>query len=189
MTNKRDRNDRRVLEGPGRCWTTTVMTPDATLELSLEQLISALDKKLFGECARIRSTIPLAPRTMAAAFTAQVRFRERKGNPRMLIMYFTGQFPRESSQRSFTPSPFSEEFNTTRELSSPCGPRVLRHFRLRCRPAANRPLDPRLSVLARIHRFQPRELEVNRDGMEKACPFVPWTCRSTPPGYGHCGVG
>ena len=165
------------------------MTPDTAPELSLEQLISALDKKLFWECKRMRSAIPPASRTLVAAFATEVRFREQQGNLRILTTHFAGRCIRETSQRSSTPSPFYEEFNTTRELSSPCGPRVLRHFRLRCRPAANRPLDPRLSVLARIHQFQPRELEVDRDGMEKACPFVPWTCRGTPPGYGHCSVG
>ena len=69
-------------------WTATIMTSDASLELSLEQLISALDKKLFGECARIHSTLLPTPRTLVAAFTAEVRLQElNSGNPQILTWY------------------------------------------------------------------------------------------------------
>ena len=60
------------------------MTPDAALELSLEQLLSVLDKKLSGECARIRSKMPPPSRTSVAALTAEVRSQEPKGDPRTL---------------------------------------------------------------------------------------------------------
>ena len=67
----------------------TPMTPDDALELSLEQLISALDKKL-RECTRMRSIMPPTSRTFVAAFTAEVRFRKRKGNPGILTTHFAG---------------------------------------------------------------------------------------------------
>jgi len=74
------------------------MTPDTTLELSLEQLINALDAKLFGECARLRSVLPPTPRTPVAAFTTEVRLRELNGNTRILTWHFAGRYPREKSQ-------------------------------------------------------------------------------------------
>jgi len=49
------------------------MTPDAALELSIEQLIGALDKKLFMECARVQSVINPISSTQVAALTAEVR--------------------------------------------------------------------------------------------------------------------
>ena len=62
----------RVLPGLTRA----TMTPDAALELSLQQLIRALSKKLFGECARIRSTMPPPSRSLVATLTAEVRSLE-----------------------------------------------------------------------------------------------------------------
>jgi hypothetical protein len=53
------------------------MTPDITLELSIEQLISALNMKLFMECARVRpapQTLQIS-RDLVAMLTAEVRFR------------------------------------------------------------------------------------------------------------------
>ena len=135
-------------------WTATIMTSDASLELSLEQLISALDKKLFGECARIRSTLLPTPRTLVAAFTAEVRLQElNSGNPQILTWYFAGRYPGEKSQRGSTTSQFFEELDTTCEPSSSRGHLILRRFRLQCGSTANRTLDPRLSILARIYQF------------------------------------
>ena len=161
------------------------MTLDAALELSLEQLISILDQKLFGECTRIRSTTLPASRVLVAAFTSKVRLCESKGNPQTSTRYFADRCSRETSQRGSTTSPFSEEFDSTGEPSSSRGPCVLCHFHLRFRPTTNHPLDPRLSTLAQVHRFQPRKLEVDRDEMEKACPPVPRTCRVSPSGCGR----
>ena len=134
---------------PPNLSTTAIMTPDAALELSLEQLVNVLDKKFSEECTRIRST----SRTSMATLTAEVRFQESKGNPRILTRCFAGRCHRETSQRDFTANSFFKEFNTTCEPSSSRGPRVLRHLCLRCRSATNHPLDPRLSILARIHRL------------------------------------
>ena len=54
------------------------MTPDVVLELaveelSVEQLISALNKKLFIELTTVQSKVPPASRTFTAASTAEVR--------------------------------------------------------------------------------------------------------------------
>lgn len=105
------------LEGYHR--TTTIMTPDFALELSLEQLVNELDKKLFGEYARMRSTMPTASRTFVAAFTAEVRFQEQNGKTQISTGYFAGRCPRETGQRDFRASPLFEEFGTTREPSTP----------------------------------------------------------------------
>ena len=161
------------------------MPPDATLELSLEQLITALDKKLFGECARRRSTLPPTSRTLVAAFTAEVRFRERKGSRRILTRFVAGRCPRETSQRGSTTSPFFEELGTTCEPSPPRAPHILRHFRLRCGSAADRSPDARLQILARVHQSQRQELEVNWSQLEEARPSVPRTRRGSPPSCGH----
>ena len=138
---------------PPNLSTTAIMTPDAALELSLKQLVNVLDKKISEECTRIRSTSRSASHTSMATLTAEVRFQESKGNPRILTRCFAGRCHRETSQRDFTANSFFEEFDTTCEPSSSRGPRVLRHLRLRCRSATNHPLDPRLSILARIHRL------------------------------------
>ena len=57
------------------------MVPDATLELSIEQLIGALNKKLFMECTRVKSvTLPTLSRALVATFTAEVRSQDLKGD-------------------------------------------------------------------------------------------------------------
>ena len=56
--------------------TVTIMSPDPILELSVEQLIKALNKKLFTECARIQSTVPPASRALVATLAAEVRSNE-----------------------------------------------------------------------------------------------------------------
>jgi hypothetical protein len=59
--------------------TTTITTLDAALELSLEQLIGALDKKLFMECTKLQSTPQPMSGAMVTAFGAEVRSQEMKG--------------------------------------------------------------------------------------------------------------
>lgn len=54
------------------------MALDAALELSVEQLISVLNKKIFMECTRIQSRAAPASRTLVAALTAEVRLGELK---------------------------------------------------------------------------------------------------------------
>ena len=83
--------------------TTMVMTPDVVLELSIEQLIDALNKKLFMECARVHSVMPPMSRSLVATLSAEVRRRshELKG-PQVLTIYFTGRCSRGTSQRRFT---------------------------------------------------------------------------------------
>jgi hypothetical protein len=52
---------------------TIFMSPDATLELPLEQLIGVSNKKLFVECAGAQSAMP-------PTFAAEARSQERGGN-------------------------------------------------------------------------------------------------------------
>jgi len=59
------------------------MGPDATLELSLEELIGALNEKLSTECARVQSAMPPMSRALVATLTAEVRpHLKLKGNLR-----------------------------------------------------------------------------------------------------------
>jgi len=53
--------------------TATMMVPDTALELSVEQLISALNKKLFMEYARVQSAISPTSRAPVATLTAEVQ--------------------------------------------------------------------------------------------------------------------
>jgi len=48
------------------------MALDAALELSVEQLVSALNKKIFMECTRVQLTAAPATRTLVAALAAEV---------------------------------------------------------------------------------------------------------------------
>jgi hypothetical protein len=57
------------------------MTPDAALELSLEQLIGLLENKLFMECTRLQSTLPPRSRAMVTTLAAEVRSQKMKRNP------------------------------------------------------------------------------------------------------------
>ena len=54
------------------------MTIDAALELSVEQLISALNKKIFMECTRVQSMTAPTSRALVATLTAEVRLDELK---------------------------------------------------------------------------------------------------------------
>jgi len=54
------------------------MVPDAALELSVEQLISALNKKLFMECTQVQAGMPPIPRAPVATLTAEVRSQDLK---------------------------------------------------------------------------------------------------------------
>ena len=76
---------------------TATMVSDAALELSVEQLIGALNKKLFTECARVQLAMPPTSRALAAVLTAEVRSHEPKGDSRMLTICFTGRRSRETS--------------------------------------------------------------------------------------------
>ena len=53
-----------------------IMTPDAALELSVEQLIDTLNKKLSIECTRVQSAMPPTSRALVATLTAEVRAQE-----------------------------------------------------------------------------------------------------------------
>ena len=59
------------------------MAPDAALELSVEQLISALNEKIFMECTRIQLMTPTSHASVAT-LAAEVRFGELEGNHRVL---------------------------------------------------------------------------------------------------------
>ena len=58
--------------------TATMMVPDAALELSIEQLISALNKKLFMEYAQVQSEISPTSRVPVATLTAEVQSQDLK---------------------------------------------------------------------------------------------------------------
>lgn len=49
-----------------------LMTPDAALELSIEQLIGALSKKLSLECKRVQAEFPQKPRTPVTTLIVEV---------------------------------------------------------------------------------------------------------------------
>ena len=53
---------------------------DSVLELSVEQLIRALNKKLLMECMGIQSTLPPTSRALVDMLTAEVRPNELKGS-------------------------------------------------------------------------------------------------------------
>ena len=57
-----------------------MITPNPTHELSLEQLIAALNKKLFAECARVQLAMPPMSRALVAMLATEVRSLKSKGN-------------------------------------------------------------------------------------------------------------
>jgi len=57
------------------------MMPDAALELSVEQLITVLNKKLFMECTQVQAAVPPVSRILVAALAAEVRPQDLKGKP------------------------------------------------------------------------------------------------------------
>ena len=63
---------------------TTTMALDAALKLSIEQLISALNKKIFMECSNVQLMAAPTSRALAAALTAEVRPGDMKENQRVL---------------------------------------------------------------------------------------------------------
>jgi len=64
------------------------MALDIALELSVEQLISALNKKLFIEFTGVESKVPPVSRTSVAALKTEVRSGELKTRPRVLTRCF-----------------------------------------------------------------------------------------------------
>ena len=58
----------------------TIMMPDAAPELSVEQLITELNRKLFMECARVQGEMPPMSPALVATLSAEVRSQEPKGN-------------------------------------------------------------------------------------------------------------
>ena len=53
--------------------------PDISLELSIEQLFSALNKKLTIECTRLQPARPPVPRALVATLAAEVWSGELRG--------------------------------------------------------------------------------------------------------------
>ena len=88
------------------------MTLDATLELSVEQLVSVLNKKIFMECTRVQLMAPPASRGLVATLATEVRFGELKKN-QVLTRWFTGRRSGGTSQSRSTRSDFPEELPTT----------------------------------------------------------------------------
>ena len=64
------------------------MALDVGPELSIEQLIGALNKKLFIEFTSVQSTLPPASPALVAALTAEVWSSELKTHPRVLTKCF-----------------------------------------------------------------------------------------------------
>ena len=72
---------RRSCCSQGYWLTATMIVPDAVLELSIEQLIGALNKKLFMECTRVQAEIPpILSQALVATLTAEVQSLILKGN-------------------------------------------------------------------------------------------------------------
>ena len=59
-----------------------IMAPDTALELSIEQLIGALNEKLFMECERVQAAMPPVSRALVAKLSAKVQYRGLKVNLR-----------------------------------------------------------------------------------------------------------
>ena len=53
------------------------MSLDSVLELSVEQLIRALNEKLFMECKRVQLSVPPISRGSATKLTSEVRAIQR----------------------------------------------------------------------------------------------------------------
>jgi len=140
---------------------TTAMAFDAALELSVEQLVSVLNKKIFMECARIQLTAAPTTRTSVAALTAEVRHGEPEEDQGVLTGWFAGRRAGETSQRCSTRSDLPEELTTACQPSFSRNHRVVRNLRLRCRSETSRLLDPCLPVLAQSHHLQSWELGVD----------------------------
>ena len=58
----------------------TMTVPDAALELSIDQLINALEKKLFMECEGLQAAMKPMSRALVTNLTTKVRSREPEGN-------------------------------------------------------------------------------------------------------------
>ena len=56
----------------------TTMFPDIVPELSIEQLIGALNKKLSTECTRVQSALPPESRALVTTLAAEVRSSEQR---------------------------------------------------------------------------------------------------------------
>ena len=139
--------------GPPAGLTPTIMTPDLALELSVEQLVRALNKKLFMEYARVQSAVLYASNALAATLMAEVRSSDPTTNCRVLTKCFTGRRSGGTSQRHPPRSNFLEEFPATYKPSSSRGDRAVRRLRLRYRSPTDRLLDARLPILAQSHHF------------------------------------
>jgi hypothetical protein len=156
------------------------MTSDPILELSVEQLVRALNNKLFMECTRVQSTISPASTILVATLAAEVRSNELKANPRVLTRPFAGRRSGETSQRHSTRDYFLEERPTTCEPSPSRGHRAVRHLHLQYRSPTDHLLDPRLPILAQSDQFQPQELGIDRQWLEAIGPIVSRTRRGSP---------
>jgi len=161
------------------------MASDTTPELSIEQLISALNQRLFMECERVQSAMPPVSRSLVAKLTCEVQSQDPIGKPRTLTIPFTGQCSRETSQGRPTRDCYFKELTATCEPSPSGSPRIMRHLRLRHRSEADPPLDSCLSILAEVHQFQSEELGVDINRVEAIGTSVHRTCRGSPTGHRH----
>ena len=167
----------------------TIMTTDSVLELSVEQLIGALNKKLFMECARVQSELPPTSRASVDTLTAEVRFSELQMNPQVLTKRFTDRCSGGTSQSHSSRSNFLEEFPTTCQPSPSRGDRTVRRLRLPFRSTTDRLLDPCLPLLAQSHHFQSQKLDIDKHQVAAISPFVYRTRRGSPSYRQHHGIG
>ena len=138
------------------------MALDVALEFSVEQLISALNKKLFTEFTSVRMKVPYATRTSVATLATEVQWSTKLKTSLSFDEILLGRRSRETSQRHSARSDFLEKLPTTGEPSPSRSHRSVRRLCLRYRSKANHPLDPCVSVLAHSHRFQSQELGIDR---------------------------
>ena len=80
------------------------MALDAALELSVEQLIGASNKKIFMECTRVQLMTPFATCASVAALTAEVRSNELKWRepPRVDEIVFRSTAWKNERKTSYT---------------------------------------------------------------------------------------
>lgn len=159
----------------------TTMSFDPVLELSVKQLIRALNEKLFMECKRMHLAMPPVSRTLATNLASEVRSSKPQTSPRVLTWCFTGRCTRETSQRRPSRSNYLEKLPTTCQPSPSGGDHSMRCLRLQHRSPTDHPLDPRLPILAQSDYFKSQKLGIPRQQVEEIGPYVSPPCRSSPP--------
>ena len=78
-----------------------MIVPDATLELSIEQLVGALNKKLFMECAQVQSAMPPMSRALVATLM-KYTLRNREETSDVNDLFRRSMLLRNEPETSYT---------------------------------------------------------------------------------------